>query len=308
MTTPCIVAMGTRATWRGVPCKMDGYESWSGAAIIDRIARDGIASAAHTLVSSVRHGWESIGSAELTEPDEFLGGDAVTNAAPREILERHHAAYVIDVGAARLDVCVFTHDRWLEPATFAAPGAVSLPSWYPQLGPRTFGKRRRPEHVTRELQEQCRSLGLGWGPVCEALRRWLAEQLGSLAGCAWLYLGGTSDEHVRCLIDDTFVYSAIDSYDRCFTGADGRMRKIDIDNVDLAGRMFHELGLPASRALAVIEKWLTLAARHGGNNPDLSAEWFAGSRRWDIDIRGRGRAPLYLPSSGCLPTLLCWLF
>lgn len=223
MATPCIVAVGVRDAWRGVPCKMDGYESWSGAAILDRIVRDGIAAAANALVTSAKHGWECVGGAPLTEPDEFLGGDVVANTTAREILERHHAVYVIDADAARLDVYVFADDRWLEPAALLTSGAVVLPSWYPQLGSRSFTKRRRPESVTRELQEQCRSLGLAWGPVCEALRRWLTEQLGSLTGCAWLYLNGESDEHVRCLIDDTFVYASIDTIDRCFTGADGKM-------------------------------------------------------------------------------------
>ena len=278
---------------------MDGYESWSGAAIVDRIVRDGIASAAEAFTSSA-HGWECIGGAPLTEPDEFLGGDVITHL-DREILDRHYAVYVIDIDAARLDVLV--DGQWLEP--FDA-GTSKLPAWYPQLGARSFTKRRRPEAVTRELQEQCRSLGIAWGPVCEALRRWVIQQLGDLTGCAWIYLGGTSDDHVRCLIDDTFLYAAVDSYDSCFTGADGRMRRFDIDDVDLAERMFRELGLPASRTLVVIEKWLTLAARHGADNPALRAEWFAGSKRWDI--AEPGRSPMYIPSNGCLPTLLCWLF
>jgi hypothetical protein len=304
MTTPCIVAVGTRDAWRGVPCEMDGYESWSGAVIIDRIVRHGIAAAARSLVTSVTYGWDSVGSSELTEPDEFLGGDGVTDAAPREILDRHHAVYVIDVGAARLDVLADGH--WLEPAELGS--SVSLPSWYPQLGARSFAKRRRPEIVTRELQEQCRSLDIGWGPVCEALRRWVTAQLGDLTGCAWLYLGGTSDDHLRCLVDDTFVYAAVDSCDRHLTGSDGKLRALDIDDVDLAEQVFRDLGVPASRARAVIEKWLTLAARHGANNPELRAEWFAGSKRWDIEVPGCGGAPMFLPSSGCLPTLLCWLF
>jgi hypothetical protein len=285
---------------------MDGYESWSGAAIFDRIVRNGAAAAAEALVTSSQHGWESIGAATLTETDEFLGGDVITHATSHEILGRHYAVYVIDVEATRLEVCA--DGRWLEPAVLASDGAVTLPSWYPQLGAKSFAKRRRPEAVTRELQEQCRTLGLAWGSVCEALRRWIIAQLGDLSGCAWLYLGGTSDDHVRCLIDETFVYAAIDSYDRCFTAADGKMRALDIDDVDLAERMFSALGLSASRVLVVIEKWLTLAARAGADDAELRAAWFAGCKRWDIDRPGRGRAPMFLPCCGCLPTLLCWLF
>jgi hypothetical protein len=286
---------------------MDGYESWTGAYIVDRIVRDGFA-AAQALVTSVAHGWDCIGGTPLDEMDDFLGGDVITNDVSSEILDRHYAVYVIDSDGSRLEVYVNTEERWREPAVFA-DGAVTLPSWYPQLGDRSFTKRRRPEAVTRELQAQCLELGLAWGPVCEALRRWIAAQLDRSNGCAWMYLGGSSDEHVRCLIDDTFVYASVDSTDYIFSSADGHMRRFDIDNMELAEQKFSELGLSASRAVPVMTKWLTLAAKHGADDSLLRAEWWPHPKRWNIErADGIGRAPAYLPSPGCFPTLLCWLF
>ena len=86
------------------------------------------------------------------------------------------------------------------------------------------------------------------------------------------------------------------------------MRRIDIDDIDRAERMFTELAIPASRALPVIENWLTLAARHGADKPGLRALWSAGAKRWNIDMPTSSHMPLYMLPDGCLPTLLCWLF
>jgi hypothetical protein len=285
---------------------MDGYESWSGAYIVDRMVRDGAGAAAHDLVLSVAHGWDCVGNKQLTEPDDFLGGDVVSDSTSREILERHYAVYVIDVDAARLEVCA--NGVWLEPAQVTGADVV-LPAWYPQLGSRSFAKRRRPEPVTRALQKQCRSLGLNWGSVCEALRRWITLQLAIPSGCAWLYLGGSNEEHVRCLVDDTFVYASVDSINRTFTAADGRMRSFNVDDMDALAGTFRELGLPGSRTQDIVKQWLTLAARHGADDRALYADWFSGSKRWSIERDdGVGRAPLFLLTPGCFPTLLCWLF
>lgn len=301
MSTPCVVAIGTRDQWRGVPCKMDGYAAWAGAYLVDHIVRHGLAATAQQLVVESAHGWACLGGAALTEPDDFLGGDVVTQAS--DALDHHHAIWVIDADAGTLEAHI--DGAWQPPAMFAP---LVLPPWYPQPDPKSYTKRRRPEAITRALQTQCRELGLDWGPTCEALRNWVRASYGDLTGVAWLYLGGASDERVRCLIDDTFVYAAIDSSDRIASSADGRLRKLDIDAVDALEAAFVAQKQSPTRALTVLTSWLTHAAHH--DHPGARVSWFAGDRRWEIDRAPSmwGHAPSYLMPSGVLPTLLCWLF
>lgn len=300
---------------------MDGDLDSTGPVVIDRIVRLGsVARAAEALVREARFGWQCAGGSPLTEPDEFLGGIELSGASRSEILDRHYAIYVLDPAHERLDV--FADDNWLEPATFRPDGSLTvLPAWYPQLGSKTATRMRRPQQVTQELQEFCLKSDIAWRPHVEALSQWCRAMLGDLAGCQWLFKAGAPDSnYLRCLIDDVFVYTARDAAVAEFTGSDGRLRSIDIDNVELAEQLFRDFGLRPVAAIPTIKKWLSLAYESGSGQQRGSADWYVGTRRWGFNRPVAARTSPAKPAGGLtvveddphpagwVATLLSWLF
>jgi hypothetical protein len=239
--------------------------------------------------------------------------------------EHHFAIFVLDPEARRLEVQVIADEQWLEPVQFEPGGRVSkvLPPWYPQLGERPSTRVRKPDEVTNELQQLCVDRGVNWAELTVALREWCSSQLDDLADVEWLYLPGTSAEpsHVRCLMGDVRVHAATDAYSATFTSSDGRLRRIDVNDVARAEAIFRRVGLNPADANPIIERWLSLAYRLGSQDRRAQGvNWHAGYRKWNFAIQVGVVAPMRgvkhaagvceddpFPR-GWLPLLLSWLF
>ncbi|MGC4119336.1 MAG: hypothetical protein QM765_33180 [Myxococcales bacterium] len=323
MSTPCILAVGSRESWRGVPCKMDGVPGSTGPTVIDQVVRGGgVAAAAKALVGNAPLGWDCAGGSKLEELDDFLAPEPLNDKVSSETLGRHFAVYVLDPAANRLEVLMLGDRTWLEPVCFAPDGhlAAKLPAWYPQLGEQTSSRATKPEAVSKELRKFCLDHSMTWLKLEAALSEWIAVQLGDLAGVEWLYLGDGEGEHLRVLIGEVPAFVATEAWGKTFTASDGKLRRVDVDDLTLAEKSFAKHGLNPVHAQPAIELLFSLAYRHG--SPDErahSASWYGGSLKWKFHL-AVGAAPNKamggqltvtendLVPSGWFPYVLAWLF
>ena len=274
MSTPCILAVGTRTAWRGVPCKQDGDLESTGLVVVDRIVRlGGVVRAAKAFVDDAPLGWTWAGGEPLTEVDDFLTEGGLSDKTPKQILDRHIAIYLLDPSTSRLDVFDLPEQRWHDPAVFRDDGFVlTLPRWYPQ--PRSEQVMRtltRPDEVTKELRAFCLKNDLRW-PRTD--RR--AERLGRapswyVNGCAWLFLPGVRAEaYVRCFVGNVAVTCALNASGTQFTAVDQRLRTINLNNVERAQHVFQERDLKPTLAIEAIRQWLSPRTRSGQGSPMAS--------------------------------------
>jgi hypothetical protein len=195
MSTPCILAVGTRELWKGVPCKTDGVPESTGPVLVDRIVRSGsVTEAAKTSVLDVPLGWDWAGGNPLVEEDEFLVGPGLSEDTPTEVLDRHYAIYLFNPTNHSLDVKVLPDERWLDSVAFTATGSVTqLPTWYPQPNPeaKSSGQPMSPE-TKKRFQDFCPKNDIRWNVLLGALRQWCISALGDVSGAQWLFLPSSS--------------------------------------------------------------------------------------------------------------------
>lgn len=323
MSTPCIVGVGTRESWKGVPCKADGVPESTGLVLVDRIVRlGGIGPAAKVSVLDAPLGWDWAGGKPLAEADDFLVGPGLSENTPAEILDRHYAIYLLNPASRSLEVKILPDDHWLTPLVFADDGSLTqLPEWYPQ--PNLESKIETPAMpplVKKKLQDFCLSTDIRWNVMLGAIRQWCIASLGDVAGAKWIFLPSSSEEqstYQKGYIGDVMVYAATDATGAEFTGSDGKLRVFNIHDLDLAERIFSELGLRPAHAKPSVEHWLSTAYEVGSGVRGAHVSWYAGIKRWEFEtpvgqVSAHGVSGMQVEKDwaprGWLPTLLSWLF
>jgi hypothetical protein len=129
MSSPAILAVGTRENWRGVEVTYDGYPDTLGVLLLLLLRRHGgLKSVAREFVSAP-WGWRSLPGREaredgwapwFTPDDEYCRMQFVT-------------WFVLDLEGNKLEVYDVTEKQWLEPALIGADGrALNRPAWVPE--------------------------------------------------------------------------------------------------------------------------------------------------------------------------------
>jgi hypothetical protein len=246
MSTPCILAVGDLRAWKGVPCKADGILESTGPVIIDAIVRGGsLAAGAKHLVLDGPFGWGVAGRDRLDEVDDYLAGDGLSEATPQEILDRHYALYLLDPEASCLRIKVLPEKRWLDPIPFEADGSVrALPDWYPHPAPGADASRSpMPAEVRKKVDAFAKAKGIRWSVLESVLKKWCLGLLGDLSPATWIVAGDAeADNFIGGRVGGTTVYMSPNCVEPLFTGSDGRLRSLDIDQINVAWKMLVELG------------------------------------------------------------------
>ena len=244
MSTPCILAYGSRSQWTGVPCRMEGAPESTGPVLLDAVLRNGVDGSAKKLVLDAPLGWAWAGGPALGEVDEYLAGEGLSSSTPQEILDRHYALYLLDRERGCLDITVLGDEPPLQPIFAEAGGSLaSLPPWYPQpnLAAKAEPHALSPEAKSR-AQTFCDENRIRWPILRGALRAWCLESLGDLRGVSWLLAGGRDAEaYAGGRVADSVLHIAPDQGTARFTCSDGRLRSIDIHDVGRAGKILEAL-------------------------------------------------------------------
>jgi hypothetical protein len=110
------------------------------------------------------------------------------------------------------------------------------------------------------------------------------------------------------------VFAAADAAGAEFTCSDGKLRQLNVHDVELAERIFTELGLRVTHVRPALEQWLSAAYETGSGVRGAHVSWYAGIKRWEFltpvggaTARGVQIEKDWFPR-GWLPTLLAWLF
>lgn len=323
MSTPCILAVGTRELWKGVPCKADGAPESTGPVLVDRIVRSAsVTEAAKTSVLDAPLGWDWAGGKPLAEEDEFLMGPGLSEKTPTDILDRHYAIYLFNPSNNSLDVKVLPGERWLDPVAFTPTGSVTqLPTWYPQPNLEAeISAQPMSADTKKKLQDFCLKNDIRWNVMLGALRQWCISALGDVSGSNWLFLPSSSEpgaSYLRGNVGDVMVFAATDAAGAEFTGSDGKLRHLNVHDVELAEKIFTQIGLRSTHARPALEQWLSAAYETGSGVRGAHVSWYAGIKRWEFEtpvgeVTVRGVSGMQVEKDwfprGWLPTLLSWLF
>lgn len=279
---------------------MDGDPRSTGPVLLDAILRHGMDGAAKRLIQDAPFGWGWAGGPPLTERDDFLAGDGLSEATPKDVLDHHIAVYLLDRERSCLEVIPLSASA--EPApppVFIESGAVSsLPAWYPQ--PRALGEEPAPvpmsEPARKRVQAFCDPNKIRWPILKGVLRDWCIGMLGDLRGVAWLLAGDPETARPLGRMAETTILVSPGAGRARFAGADGRLREIDVHDAVGAskriaalaklprhsgelGRMGMPLPQHTERALAVL---LTAAYAQGLDDPIAHVTWGHGSNQWSF--------------------------
>ncbi|HEY1694340.1 MAG TPA: hypothetical protein VGG39_19360 [Polyangiaceae bacterium] len=224
---------------------MDGGPESTGPVVLDAMLRHGVAGAGRKLVLDAPLGWGCAGGPALDEFDDFLAEGGLSQATSREMLDRHYALYLLDTERECLDVQVLAGDKApLEPIFVGENGELAaLPPWYPRPNPEAKTEPYAPSAEAKQrVQAFCDRNRLRWSVLRGALRDWCLGSLGDLRGVSWLLAGsGDVEAFAGARVAGTMVHVSPDAGNARFTCSDGRLRRIDIDDVAGAGRIIDAL-------------------------------------------------------------------
>jgi hypothetical protein len=128
MSTPGILAVGTREQWRGVEVTYDGTPDSLGFLVLRLLRRFGVQGVVKQFISAP-WGWRSITGREARD-----SGWAPWFTPENPYSQTHFINwYVLDVEGGRLEVYDCNTKAWLEPVRIAADGRpLNRPDWVPE--------------------------------------------------------------------------------------------------------------------------------------------------------------------------------
>jgi hypothetical protein len=128
MSTPAILAVGTREQWRGVEVTSDGTPAYLGVLLLRLLRRSGGLKAVAQRFVSAPWGWRSL---PRREPRDSGWAPWLTPENPDSQTHFIHW-YVLDLEGGTLEVYDVSRKAWLEPARIAGDGrALNRPDWVP---------------------------------------------------------------------------------------------------------------------------------------------------------------------------------